>query len=750
MRHHGPGCARSLRAALEELAPNIVLVEGPPEGDALLRFLPDAALRPPVALLVYRPDLPRRASFFPLAVFSPEWQALSYAAEHGVPARFCDLPQAVDLARDPPALSSEAGEDGAEDEPAALRDDPIGALAAAAGYAEGELWWEEEIERRHDARDLFAAILEAMAELRAAAGEEEDEHERRREAWMRRTIHAAEREGFERIAVVCGAWHAPLLTARAAGDAALLRGLPRTKVEATWIPWTHRRLARTTGYGAGLTSPGWYHHLWTARERSTSGWIAAAAHLLRSERLDAPASGVIDAVRLAETLAALRERRQPGLTELRESIQTVLCAGELAPLELIRTRLEVGEVMGGVPAGAPAVPLQRDVEAQQRRLRVKPSESAATLDLDLRQETDRARSVLLHRLRALEIPWGTLARTQAWAPARRSGTFHEVWQTQWHMEFPLLLIERNVWGNTLLDAAEAYVRRGSDEDDLPRLTARLQEAVMAELPAAVAYLLERIGAQSAVTTDTRLLVDAILPLAQVARYGDVRGTASERVAPILDVLFERALVGLPGACAGLDDAAAAQLLESLVGLHESINLLDRAAMRAAWSDLLHGLAYAGAAHPLIRGWSCRQLFEGKLIDPAELERLAALALSRGAGAAEGASWIEGLLRGPGLVLLHEDGLWMALDGWLQELDGSTFTETLPLLRRAFAGFQSPERRAMGEKLRRLRAGAPAQAAPLSGEPAPPIARERAGRVVPTLAGILGIDGPHHEPGTGER
>ena len=49
-----------------------------------------------------------------------------------------------------------------------------------------------------------------------------------------------------------------------------------------------------------------------------------------------------------------------------------------------------------------------------------------------------------------------------------------------------------------------------------------------------------------------------------------------------------------------------------------------------------------------------------------------------------------LLRGSGLVLLHEDALWSALDAWLRDLSAETFVELLPLLRRAFAGFQPPE------------------------------------------------------------
>src|SRR5258706_13732888 len=306
----------------------------------------------------------------------------------------------------PGAVATEAPPEAAGEAPALL-EDPLALLAEAAGYKDHELWWEQQIEQRRDADGLFEGILEAMTALRDGTSPR-DEEEAQREAHMRRTIRAAEKEGFQRIAVVCGAWHAPALAARGAAkdDAALLAGLKRIKVEATWIPWTNSRLSYRSGYGAGVTSPGWYEHLWTAPDRVTIRWVAYAAHLLRGKGLDASSASVIEAVRLSEALAAMRDLPMPGLAELHEAIQTVLCNGNVEPMQLIRDRLEIGEKLGEVPAGTPAVPLQRDLEAKQRRLRLKPSPESAKLDLDLRNDTDRARSRLLHQLRLIGIEWG--------------------------------------------------------------------------------------------------------------------------------------------------------------------------------------------------------------------------------------------------------------------------------------------------------------------------------------------------------
>jgi hypothetical protein len=133
--------------------------------------------------------------------------------------------------------------------------------------------------------------------------------------------------------------------------------------------------------------------------------------------------------------------------------------------------------------------------------------------------------------------------------------------------------------------------------------------------------------------------------------------------------------------------------------------------------------------------------EQQVIDEAELRRRARLALSPANPASEAAAWVQGLVRGSGMVLLHQDGLWAALDEWLVELPADLFTELLPLIRRAFSEFQPTERRAMGEKAKHLRRLAERAEARLAADGATGLVRERADRVLPILAQILGST--HH-------
>ena len=98
IRHHGPGSAKNVRAYLEELEPDVILLEGSPEAEPLLPGVLHEQMKPPVALLAYQPDEPRRAVFYPFAEFSPEWQAMCYAMKKEVSLRFFDLPLVHHLA----------------------------------------------------------------------------------------------------------------------------------------------------------------------------------------------------------------------------------------------------------------------------------------------------------------------------------------------------------------------------------------------------------------------------------------------------------------------------------------------------------------------------------------------------------------------------------------------------------------------------------------------------------------------------
>jgi Family of unknown function (DUF5682) len=711
IRHHGPGSARSLVHALHAYAPDAVLVEGPPDAEAVLPLLAHPDMRPPVALLIYAPEEPRRAVYYPFAEFSPEWQALKYAFQNKIAAQFIDLPQRFQLGQQQPQPIIIPSDTAPEEIPLVLQPerDPIGVLALAAGYSDSERWWEHMVEQRQSSAGLFEAILEAMAARREATPFEQPVVEQQREAWMRTTLRSVVQAGYQRIAVVCGAWHTPALVdlSDVAGDQALLAGLVEYDVQTTWVPWTYGRLSVQSGYGAGVESPGWYEHLWQASltgQQATAvaiHWMTRIARLLRSQQLDASSAHIIEAVRLAESLATLRERPVPGLLELIEAAQSVFWSGSSLPMQLIHEQLIVGEQLGEVPPTTPLAPLQSDLASLQKRLRMAAEASWRNYDLDLRKPFDLERSQVLHRLTILGIGWGQLQSSGV-----GKGTFHEIWRLEWQPELAVRVIEAGIWGNTIADAAEAWiVHHATHAADLPTLTKLVHQALVAEIPNAVSTLMARIESEAAISSDIAHLMQALPPLAQVLRYGNVRNTDTQAIAHVIQGLVTRMCIGLPGACVSVNDEAAEGMYNLIAGSDDALRLLASANLLTPWHAALQILANRQSCHGLLAGRAVRILLDATIVELEQATRYLSVALSTASDPTQAAAWIEGFIRGSGDILVHDARLWQLIDTWMLNLDQAMFLQIVPLLRRTFASFSAPERRALGERARLVGASA---------------------------------------------
>lgn len=682
IRHHGPGSSRHLLKALTSFNPDIILVEGPFEANSLLSFVDEINLSPPVAIIVYEENNPQKAVFFPFTEYSPEYQAILYANKNKIVCRFADLPQAHQM------LFEEDKNYYAE------KKDPFQLLMAAAGFTDTERWWEHFIEKKTNSANLFSSLLEMMKEIRDFTPET-DNSTLLREAFMRQSIYSAEKEGFQRVAFVCGAWHSPALItwkSNAKTDAQLLKKLSKIKTLSTWIPWTYQKMSLQTGYRAGINSPMWYEFIWHNAGRSAEIWMIEAANLLRKYGFDTSSSSVIEAVRLAETLSYMREMHFAGLDELKDAAKTVLCGGDEEPLALIEKELIVGEKIGAISEAIPLIPLQQDFYKTAKSLKIPLKATETVVQLDLRTDYHLLKSIFLHRLTLLSIPFAYYKQSY-----NKLGTFHEQWLVRWTSSSEIALIDANVWGNTVYSAAIARTIHDLKEvKSIALITETLSKIFLADLKELVSYALSALNNAAAMHNDIDELMIAVPPLVRILRYGDVRGTDSSALSLSLREIVGRVLIALPISFYRISDEQAAHYYIILEDFYQALLTLED-----YLSDLylvLKKISFNELTHPFLAGLTTRIIFDNEVVSKSDMLILVSYRLSLREQPHTNAQWLEGFIGRNAQILFYDDALWNLVNDWVQSLSQEDFHRLLPLFRRVFSKLDSNEKENLVRKL----------------------------------------------------
>ena len=683
IRHHGPGSARQLVKAFDEIQPQAILIEGASDQSDLIPFLGDPQMKPPVALLSYPKDKPEEVRFWPFAEFSPEYQAIRWALKHNTPVRFIDLPSSWKLAED---LEEE------DKEKQGIKD-PIGELAKAAGYEDGESWWNEILEENPASGPIFEAIALAMETLRENEKPKDlSRSEAAREAYMRLEINKEKKNTTGAIAVVCGAYHVPALKRKHAlkDDRAAIKSSSKRKMLSTWAPWTSMRLATISGYGAGVSSPRWYKHLWTCpKENLSSHWLVQVARTLRENGYFIPSASIIEAERLATSLAILRNKAIPGYEELREASIACLCFGETILWEVVETNLLIGNDVGTIPENIPLSPLMEDLARQQKKARLKPEALERDLSLDLRSEPGLFKSTLLHQLNILGVPWGSLQDT-----GRSRGTFRENWSISWKPEFAVELIENLVYGTTINQAAGTkLIEVVQNTDSLPEIGQLILDGLTAQLMEAASKGIALLQVQAAQSSDCLSLLQTLSPLSNSVRYGEARTMNTEILCDLFDQISLQAALSLPYACHQLDQEAALNMKQTILDADSALNLIHSTESEQLnrWHKALNIMLSEEKATCLLVGVALRLLYEAEYLPSEETMVYIQKQLSPGTKITDAADFFEGFFDGAGTRLIYDNELRKAVNKWLMSLDQELFNDHLPIFRRVFSSLDTSER-----------------------------------------------------------
>ncbi len=701
VRHHSPACAFYAEEFLRRTQPEVLLIEGPSDLSGLIPQLCAPEVELPGAILAYTEEAPVHTVLYPFAEFSPEYAAMKWAVKNGVEVRFCDLPSHCVLAQ---IQQESPDKEESPDSPPNVYE----RLEAVSGMDNGS-FWEYCFEQCESCEDFLAAAENYGAELRSFSGD--DPQNSLREAFMRRVISECEaaRPGGN-IAVLTGAFHTAGLknVPFTEQDRALTEKLPSVPSKATLMPYSYFRLSERSGYGAGCRAPGYNELMWYCRRSgdirdSAAQYLAKIAQYQREHGFACSTAEVIEAKRLADTLASMRGGKLPNLADLRDAAVTCLGHGSFAEISLACADVEIGTKIGSMPEGAVCTSVQEDFTRQLKELKLEKyrKASAEELPLDLREnlrvKTEKAafidlgRSFFLHRLKSLGVSFCT----QKPRP-QDNATWAELWELRWSPQAEIEIVEASLKGDTVEQAAaNALSLRLAEADSVAETAKLLDTAFECGLPACVKTAACSVQRQTAECSSAAEIGRALGTLSGIMRFGSIRRLELSSLPELMEKLFLRFCLCLPSGMV-CDRPAAEQLITAVSAVNDACvahNFLDGERFTALLSDI----ADSNFAAPLLSGFCCAALMERGLIAPGKLSELIGRRLSPGF-AAEGALWFEGFSKKNRRALISRLSVWEKLCGFTAELSPEEFKPVLVCLRRTFAEYTPAERSDIAENI----------------------------------------------------
>ncbi|MGA4508081.1 DUF5682 family protein [Propionibacteriaceae bacterium G1746] len=700
VRHHSPAAARLVAQRVAADPPAAVLIEGPSEfNDQLDQLVLPHEL--PVMIYAWAPRQPnaepgtpewgeRRAGYYPLCDYSPEWQAFVAADRAGVPVRFIDLPWlgVVDLAQSENRF--------AEPQPDPSDHKAFERLTRALGVETIDVVFDELFEIDPDlGLPTLTQRMQLVGSLLRRTPE--DDETQQRESFMAARIAEALAEApTGTVLVVCGAAHIDGLRAALAhpGPAVEVHrpapGDERYGIALT--PTSYAALDALDGYNAGQPTPGFYDAVWRDRLAGRTDTVerllqVVAADLRAAGQFVSPAD-LIAVLATARGLAQLRGHVVLWRTDLLDALSSALVkddAGDDHPL-LHRVRLVLrGDRLGRLAPGTKQPPLVTEITTALRAHGLVPDPTPRREQADLTDRAGLSRSRLLHSLAVLEVPVADLL-----AGAESDGV--ETWRLAWSPEYEGSLVVASRFGATVEAAVTArLLDEARTADDDPRATAAvLLKAALCGVESLSAAFQARTARVLATSGDLAGVGAALDLLMRLYRYDPLlRTTGRTDLGTLVQVAFGRCCRLLERLGHTADGPATEGIVTAIKvatdTLERTATVLDLdaddwdSALATVLDDTDQAAELRGAA--LGGRWLTSAIDDGALAD----------GLARVSTPDQLGDFVAGLLTVARESALRRPTLVQRLDDIVTALGDDEFLSAVPGLRRAFSRYPPRDR-----------------------------------------------------------
>lgn len=707
--HHSPTGAFELLHRLDEVNPDVVLVEGPEDLTNMMKWLCNKDIRFPIALMSYTQTQPVQSILYPFASYSPEVQAILWAHKNSKECAFMDLPTSVFLAFDNNRIYDQDGQES--------RFDVYKELEKVSGE-KYEDYWDRNFETIAGTGKYQEAIKVLGKELRLLEENDTYSFSRNliREAYMKRVILSKTTED-KKVFCVCGAYHVSGLETNEPMTDDEVNKLPRLESSSTLMPYTYYRLSRLSGYGAGNKAPGYYDMLWqalndnTLNENFTERYLVAVADEQRKSGHIVSSAEVIDADLLAKTLASFRANRIPSLTDMHDAAISAMGHGNESELVESFLRIEVkGDHIGSVPEGMGTTSVQEDFNNQLELLRLDKyrNEVAEELALDLREKNtvkdeekaliDLRRSFFLCRLYVLGIHFAKPLQTALNGSTHMKG-WSERWSLQWTTNVEIEIIESSLLGDSILSATSNKLREMADAavsiDEAARV---FHLAFMCGIPETSVYALNALSNIAVDGAAISSIANTADILSTIIKFGSVRKYDSSILIPLLEKLYLRYILTLEGACVCSDDGVGQVVNSMNIMSNVQLSIDSLAEQGDTFVKLMSRISTRDDLHPKCSGYAMALLVERGEADETLLLTELSKRLSPGMPVDLGSAWFEGLASKNRYSLITRLAIWRCMSDYVENLDEEEFMRAVVCLRRALCDFTAGEKSEIAENL----------------------------------------------------
>ena len=495
VRHHSPACSHHLKNVIKEYMPEIILIEGPIDGNKIKNVLDHEESIAPFAIYYSYSDSKgfidenkeKYKCYYPFLDYSPELVALREGKKHNIKTSFIDLSYSEILinSSEGKGLLKREDKSNYNDDYLFDKNKFIEKLCEEQGCRNFNELWEKlfEIEGLYISKEDFVKNMLTYCYLTRSYSSKEELIEEgclAREEFMAEKIQEAA-EKYKKILVVTGGFHTSgILELLNKQNKIKLHKVNKEDSGVYLMPYSMEATNQLNGYASGMPYPEFYQNVWKRIEKNEDRPYEASVlfNIIKSGKKVRKNDGCLStfdeicAFNMCKGLNELRGKRECGVYELIDGITSSFIKGDLNistedPLKILYKEL-TGNYIGKLCKNAEVPPIVEDFRSLCEKYRLKINstiEQETSLDI-FSSKRHREISELLYRMEFLNTEFCKMLKGPNILLKKNMNLVREVWKYKWNTAVDSALIDNSVYGGTLKDAVITIIKKSIEENSI--------------------------------------------------------------------------------------------------------------------------------------------------------------------------------------------------------------------------------------------------------------------------------------------